>query len=216
MTAQRALLALAVVAGAVSGLLYYAGAQRVGVVAAATDLSAAREIAAADVEMRELPPDAVPADAIRDVARAIGRFPKGPVWRGQLMVAGAIADEPAGISSGVAIPAGMHALAIPVGIPAALGGAIAPGARVDVIAVPLQGRAPDDRTTELLVASALVIDVRGENGGDLDRRNATQQPAGAIRERIGSVLIAVGPAQELLVADRTANSSFVLALVPRR
>ena len=44
MTSQRALMILAVAAGLVAGILYYAGAQRVNVVVAATDLVPGRAI----------------------------------------------------------------------------------------------------------------------------------------------------------------------------
>lgn len=216
MSAQRFLFALAAAAGLVAGVLYYAGAQRVGVVVAAADLGPGRAIAGADIEVRELPPDLLPAGAVVDAGAALGRFPKAPIWRGQLILAEAIAPEPAAFASGVLPPPGYHAIAIPVSASQALGGAVVPGARVDVIAVPVQGRAPEDRATELLVPSALVIDVRGEQGGAFDRHGTDAARATALRERLGSVVIAVGPSQELLVADRIATSTFVLALVTRR
>lgn len=215
MTAQRAFLAIALLAGLVAGSLYYVAVQRVGVVVAAQDLTPDRAIAASDVELRALPPDAVPAGTLRDAAAAVGRYPKGPVWRGQLMLADAIAITRAAFDSGLVPPTGYRAVAIPVSSAQALGGAVVPGARVDVLAVPVQGRAPAGRATELLVAAALVIDVRGEHGGAFDRR-APRQQAVVARERLGSVVIAVGPSDELLIADRIGTSSFVLVLVPER
>ena len=216
MIAQRPLLVLAAAAGLVAGVIYYVGAQRVGVVVAAADLGAGRAIVAGDLEVREMPPDVLPPGTVRDLEALLGRYPKAPIWRGQLVLAGAVSDEPAAFGSGILPPTGYHAIAVPLSVPQALGGAIVPGARVDLIAVPIPGRAPEGRGTELLVASAFVIDVRGESGGELARRPEPRQPTTAIRERIGSVVIAVGPAQELLIADRTATSTFVLALVPRR
>lgn len=216
MTAQRALIALAVVAGLAAGILYWEGAQRVGVAVAASDLSAGRPLASGDVEMRDLPPDALPRGAITEASGAVGRSPKGPIWKGQLILSDALATSPAAFESGVAIPTGYNAVAIPVDAAHALGGAVVPGSRVDVIAVPAQGRAPAGRMTEILVRAALVIDVRGEQGGAFERHTAARQSATAVRERLGSVVIAIGPQSELAVADRIATSTFVLVLAPER
>lgn len=213
MTTQRALLVLAILAGAVSGAIYYSASERVGVVFAVNHLSPGRPIAESDVEIRWLPADAVPADALTDTVAAIGRFPRGPLWPGQVLLAGSLARSTATFESGLVPPTGYRALAIPVAAHQALGGAIAPGARVDVIAVPLPGREQDAGLAELLTEAALVIDVRGEHGGPITR----DDPAGsavAPRERLGSVVIAVGPSEELMIAERIARSSFVLVLVP--
>jgi Flp pilus assembly protein CpaB len=115
--------------------------------------------------------------------------------------------------SGLVPPTGYRAVAIPVAPHQALGGAIAPGARVDVIAVPLPGREQDEGIAELLTEAALVIDVRGEHGGPI-ASDDTVGPAVAPRERLGSVVIAVGASEELMIAERIARSSFVLVLVP--
>jgi Flp pilus assembly protein CpaB len=214
-TAQRVLIGLAILAGLVSGSVYYLGAQRMSVVVAAQDLAPGRPISAEDVEIRSLPPDALPPGVLAERSEAVGRYPKAPVWRGQLVLADAIAWTHAEFDSGIVPPTGYRAVAIPVNAAQALGGAVAPGARVDVVAVPMPGRAPDGQSAELLVTAALVIDVRGEQGGPFERPSPRDRTVIA-RERLGSVVIAVGPSQELLVAARIATSSFVLVLVPER
>ena len=191
LTAQRALVVLAVAAGLVAGVLYYAGAQRISVVVAANDLAPGRAITAADVEIRSMPPDALPSGAVSDPAAAIGRFSRTPLWKGQLVLASAISASPAAFGSGIELPTGHRAVAIP-------------------------GRAPAGRVTELIAQAALVVDVRGEQGGPFDRHPTTRQQAAAIRDRLGSVVIAVGPRAEMWIADRIATSTFVLALVHDR
>lgn len=213
MTTQRALLALAILAGAVSGAIYYSASQRVGVVFASTHLSPGRPIAESDIEVRWLPADAVPAGALTDTFAAIGHFPRGPLWPGQVLLAGSLARTTATFESGLVPPTGYRAVAIPVAAHQALGGAIAPGARVDVIAIPLPGRQQEEGLAELLTEAALVIDVRGEHGGPMAPGD-TAGSAIAVRERLGSVVIAVGPSEELMIAERIARSSFVLVLVP--
>lgn len=213
MTTQRALLVLAILAGAVSGAIYYTASERVGVVFAATHLSPGKPIAESDLEIRWLPADAVPADALTEMVTAIGHFPRGPLWPGQVLLAGSLARTTAMFESGLVPPTGYRAVAIPVAAHQALGGAIAPGARVDVIAVPLPGREREEGLAELLTEAALVIDVRGEHGGPV-AWDDTARSGMAPRERLGSVVIAVGPSEELMIAERIARSSFVLVLVP--
>jgi Flp pilus assembly protein CpaB len=211
---QRGLTIVAVAAGIVAGIVYYASAQRVPAVVAAADLAPGRAIAAADVEVRAFPSDALPAGVLGDTALAVGRFVRAPISRGQLLLAASVAASPAAFDSGVALPTGHRAVAIPVSAAHAVGGAVIPGSRVDVIAVPVQGRAPTGRGTELIVQAALVIDVRGEQGGPFERERSAR--SSAIRERLGSVVIAVGPTAEMWIADRIATSTFVIALVHER
>ena len=110
----------------------------------------------------------------------------------------------------------MRAVALPVSSAAqAAGGSIVPGSRVDVIAVPVAGRAPGGRTTELLLPGAMVLDVRSEAGspyGPAPGKSATS----SLSERIGSVVIAIDPLDEVRFADRIATSMFVFTLAGSR
>jgi len=213
---RRALVALAVAAGLVAGGLFYAGAQRVSAIVAAADLPPGRALAPGDLEVRELPPDALPAGVIGSPSAAVGSYLRLPLQKGQLVLASALASSSGAFDSGIVPPTGYSAIAIPVEAAQAVGGAVVPGARVNVIAVPVAGRAPPELTTELLVAAALVVDVRGEQGGPFERRTSARTQAGVARERLGSVVIAVGPSQELAIAERIPTSTFVLVLVADR
>ena len=208
MIARRSLLVLAIVAGGVAGALYYIGAQRVSMIVAAQDVGAIRPLTAADLEVRTVPPDALPAGAIASVDEAIGRVPIAPLWQGQPLVTQALAADAAVFHTGLTLRPGERAVAIPVVAVSAVGGAIAPGARVDVVAVPLIGKAPAGRTVELLAADALVLDVRSESGAPYQPR---RPDATASVDRIGSVIIAIAPSDEIRFADRIATSTFVLA-----
>jgi Flp pilus assembly protein CpaB len=97
----------------------------------------------------------------------------------------------------------------------AVGGAIVPGARVDVIAVPVAGRAPGGRTVELLLQGAMVLDVRSETGSPY----VAAVPKGSLSgvgERMGSVVVAIDSLDEVRFADRIVTSTFVLALAGSR
>ena len=212
MIGQRLLLALALGAGAIAGILYYVSAQRVNIVVAARDIASVRALGAADLELRAVPPDALPDGVLRSADAAIGKVVTAPVWRGQPIVEKAIADDAATFQTGLSVPAGFRAIAIPVAATSAVGGAIVPGAHVDVIAVPALGRAPSGRTTEMLISAALVLDVRAESGAPF----AVRPSATPVSERIASVIVAVAPSDELRIADRIATSTFVLAFVSSR
>lgn len=208
MIARRSLLILALVAGLIAGALYFIGVQRVAMVVASRDVAVIRPLTAQDLELRSVPPDALPAGALSNVEDAIGRVPIAPLWQGQPLVVHALADDTATFHTGLTLRPGERAIAIPVVAVSAVGGAISPGARVDVLAVPLIGRAPVGRGVELLAADALVLDVRTESGAPYIPRS--QDVAFAV-DRIGSVIIAITPADEVRFADRIATSTFVLA-----
>lgn len=208
MIARRALLLLALIAGSIAGALYFIGTQRVPMVVAAQNVPVIRPLTALDVEVRSVPPDALPTGAIGRVEDVIGRVPMTPLWRGQPFLAQALGDDAAVFHTGLTLRPGERAIAIPVAAVSAVGGAISPGARVDVLAVPLLGRAPAGRTVELLAADALVLDIRAESGVPY-----VPQPRDAALavDRIGSVIIAISPSDAIRFADRIATSTFVLA-----
>jgi Flp pilus assembly protein CpaB len=205
---RRSLLGLALVAGLVAGALYFIGVQRVPMGVASRDVPVIRPLLAQDLEVRPVPPDALPLGALSSVDDAIGRVPTAPLWQGQPLVAQALADDAATFHTGLTLRPGERAIAIPVVAVSAVGGAISPGARVDVLAVPLIGRAPAGRGVELLAADALVLDVRAESGAPYIPR---PHDAAFAVDRIGSVIIAIAPADEIRFADRIATSTFVLA-----
>lgn len=215
MIGQRVLLAVALVCGAIAGTVYYASLQRISVVVAAHALDADRPIAAGDLATAALPPDAVPAGALRSTDDAIGRVPRAPQWPGQILVAPAIAVAAAAFHSGLVPAAGQRAVAIPVTPSQAIGGALVAGAHVDVIAVPVAGRAPAGRITEIVAANATVLDVRGENGGPFSLPGTARAGAASV-DRLGSVVIALAPIDEVRVADRVATSTFILVFIPVR
>lgn len=216
MIGQRALVAIAVVAGALAGVLYYVGAQRSPVVVAARDLDATHPLVAEDLTIVSIPADAVPAGALADASGAVGKLLRAPLWRGQVVLGPALSDHAVSFHTGLALPTGMRAVALPISSAAqAVGGAIVPGARVDVIAVPVSGRAPAGRTAELLLQGAMVLDVRSETGSPYGAA-VGRSPASSFGERIGSVVVAIDSLDEVRFADRIVTSTFVLALAGPR
>ena len=216
MIGQRALIVLALVAGALAGTLYYVGAQRSSVVVAARDLDATHPLVADDLAIVSMPLDAVPAGAFGATDAALGKLPRAPLWRGQVVLAPALSNDAVSFHTGLGLPLGLRAVALPVASAAqAVGGSIVPGARVDVIAVPVAGRAPAGRTTEILLQGAMVLDVRSETGSPYGAPLSTSAVS-SLNERMGSVVVAIDPLDEMRFADRIATSMFVLALAGSR
>jgi Flp pilus assembly protein CpaB len=215
MIGQRAILAIALICGAIAGTIYYGSVQRVAIVIAARGIDADKAIALDDLTVTEVPPDAVPSGALRSPDDAVGRVPRGPLWAGQILIAQALSNGSADFHSGLVPPAGQRAVAIPVAPSQAIGGALIAGAHVDVIAVPIIGRAPAGRVTEVVAVNVTVLDVRGENGGPFVPVGANRAVSGSV-ERLGSVVVALPPGDELRVADRVATSTFVLVFIPTR
>lgn len=215
MIARRWSLALAIAAGCVAGGLFLAATQRADVVVMSRDMDVPRPLTRDDVEVRAVSAELAPPDAAQRIDDVIGLTPRAPVVRGQLVITRAVAPELTGFRTGLVLPSGLRAVAIPVSAVNAIGGAIVAGSRVDVLAVPVLGRAPAGRTTELLSSAATVLDVRDESGAAYIPRE-TKTNTVVANDRIGSVVIAIPAADEVRFADRIATSTFVLALVGSR
>jgi len=209
--ARHWLIALAVAAGCVASSLYLFATQRADVVVVSRDVEIPRPLTRDDLEVRTVSAELAPPEAAQRIEDVIGLVPRMPLIRGQIILSRALASELADFRSGLALATGLRAIAIPVSAVNAIGGAIVPGSRVDVLAVPVLGRAPGGRTAELLAAAATVLDVRGESGAAF----VSREPRSGVvaTERVASVVIAIAAAEEVRFADRIATSTFVLALV---
>lgn len=211
MIARHWLIALAVAAGCLASGLYLFATQRADVVVVSRDVELPRPLTRDDLEVRTVSAELAPPEAAQRIEDVIGLVPRMPLIRGQIILRRALASELADFRSGLALATGLRAIAIPVSAVNAIGGAIVPGSRVDVLAVPVLGRAPAGRTAELLAAAATVLDVRGESGAAFVSREARSGVVAT--ERVASVVIAIAAAEEVRFADRIATSTFVLALV---
>lgn len=209
MSARRPLLALAVVCGIVAAAIYQAGAARTDVVVFAHDVEIPRPLTLDDLSVRSVASALVPQDALRSTDEGVGLLPRGVVLAGQVVSARLLARDLDGLRAGVTLAPGLRAIAVPADAVTAVGGAVIPGSRVDVLAIPILGRAPAGRTAELLLTNALVLDVRSDTGGAYVPKDAR---VGAVPERIASVVIAIAATDEVRFADRIATSTFVLAL----
>lgn len=211
MIPRRLLLAAALASAVVAGTAYYLDARRVPVLVAARPLQAERVLDAGDLDLVDLPPGVVPDGALSEPSAAVGAILRMPVARGQFIL-DRLFDGPPGFSSGVRPPSGHLVVAIPVSAATALGGAIAPGMRVDLVAVPISGRAPLDRGVERIAVGLLVVDVRSELGGQYSEPR--DEKGVLANARLGSIVVAIPADEDLRFADRLATSTFIVFRSP--
>src|SRR4051812_20842573 len=82
------------------------------VVIAKKDFEAGHRLEAADLSMRELPSDLVPATAFRQISEVVGRTVITPVVTGQTMFEGLVAAPGAGSGIQAIIPPGMRGVQV--------------------------------------------------------------------------------------------------------
>ncbi len=208
---RRSLIALAIASGSLSAALYLSATQRSDVVVMARDVDEPRPLTAGDVEIRAIAAELAPPDVLRRIEDVLGLTPRAPLLRGQLVLERAVAAELVELRGWPLDPT-FRAVALPVRAIDAVGGAIVPGSRVDVLAMPIAGRGPADRTAEVLITDAAVLDVRSESGAPY----VVRDPRSAVIDRLAAVVIAIRAVDEARIADRLSTSTFALALVGQR
>lgn len=189
--------------------------ERVAVLVARHDLPPHTVISATDVELRQLPLEAVLESSLRSLDGVAGRVTGQPVVAGQQLTAGHFAIEAPGGTLAQRVPEGSRAISVAISEAIAAGGLIAPGDRVDVIAVFEEARAGRngsalvvDDVSVLAVASAVA---GAEAPADEKQSRGT---AGGPRQLSATVTLAVSPAQAQRLA--VAEEFGALRLIVRR
>jgi Flp pilus assembly protein CpaB len=130
--------AVFIVAALLAGGAYLYAQPRIDVVTAASDISPNVKITDAMLSSRKVAPGDVPANAARSVADVVGKYSSATIRSGVDIDTRNLETVPGAqvYNFGAAVPDGQVAFGLPVDPSQALGGAIVPGAKVDVIAVP--------------------------------------------------------------------------------
>ena len=119
---------------------------------------------------------------------------------------------------GAPLAAGQVAFAIPVEPGQAVGGALVPGARVDVVAVPnslkTQVSGADSPSAVVLGQGLVVLTIRTPEGKTLDDEPASDSARVVIPPKLGSVIVAIPAARLPEFAEAAMASTFYLALSP--
>ncbi len=209
------------VAALAAGALVYLSQPRTDIVRARADLAVLTPISADDVELVRVAPADAPLNAARSLDEVIGRYAAVPILAGQDVDVRLLETTPGSRAFGFGAPLGpgQVAFALPVEPSAAVGGALVPGARVDVVAVPTSLRTSpggaDSPSGTILGQGLVVLALRTTDGAIL--RDAEADAAAGrvvVPPKLGAVVVAIPAARVTEFATASVTSVFVLALSP--
>ena len=209
-------------ASLVAAGVYWFAQPRAEAVRARADVPVLTQITADMVELVQVPPAARPADAATSLDAVVGQYAAAPILAGQYLDTRALETTPGQrtFGFGAALPPGHVAFALPVEPAQALGGALTPGASVEVVAVPnalRQATAPSEEQPEAVVLGedVIVLALRTGEGQALTEVEADSTRTTALPPRLASVVVAI-PADELPdYATAVLTSTIYLALSPQ-
>ena len=209
-------------AGLVAGGVYLLAQPRTEIVRARVDVPVLTQITADMVETIRVSPADAPADAARSPDEVVGSYAAVPLLAGEAVDRRALERTPGerALGFGAPLAAGQVAFALPVDPSQAVGAALAPGARVDVIAVPnalrtgtAAGPSASAPATSVMGQGYLILALRTADGQPLTAASASESGTGAlVAPKLGSVVIAIPAASEAEFATQALASTFYLAL----
>ncbi len=209
-------------AGLVAGGVYLFAQPRTEIVRARVDVPVLTQITADMVETIRVSPADVPADAARSADEVVGSYAAVPLLAGEAVDRRALERTPGerALGFGAPLAAGQVAFALPVDPSQAVGAALAPGARVDVIAVPnalktggSTGASASAPATTVMGQGYLILALRTADGQPLTPGGSNGSGTGAlVAPKLGSVVIAIAAASEAEFATQALASTFYLAL----
>ena len=197
---------------------YWLAQPRTEVVRATADIPVLTQVTSDMVELVRVSPMGVPPNAARSLDAVVGQYASLPILAGQDVDARALEAIPGSQAFGFGAPLapGEVAFALPVTAEQAVGGALTPGAHVDVIAVPndakqagvASGAAP---ATVTLGQGLTILALRTTEGRDLAVDEAADS-TGAIPPKLASVVVAIPAARLSEFATAAMTSTFYLGL----
>lgn len=213
--------AIFLVAALASAALVYAAQPQNGIVRAKSDIPVLMPITAEMVEIVNVSPADAPANAARSLDDVVGRYASVAILAGQDVDLRILEANPGQRTFGFGAPveAGQVAFALPVEPGQAVGGALVPGARVDVVAVPnavkTQFSTGSDSPSAVVLGQGLVVlTIRTPEGKPLSDVSEAEQGGVVIPPKLGSVVVAIPAARLSEFAEAALSSTFFLALSP--
>lgn len=202
-----------------SALVYFAQ-PRNGIVRAKTDIAVLTPITADMVQVFSVSPPDAPANAARSLDAVVGRYTSVPILAGQDVDVRVLETNPGQLAFGFEAPlqAGQVAFAIPVEPGQAVGGALVPGAHVDVVAVPnalkTQVSGANSPSAVVLGQGLVVLTLRTPEGRQLSGDLTSDSARVVIPPKLGSVVVAIPAARLTDFAEAALSSTFYLGLSP--
>ncbi len=211
------------IAGLVAAGVFVFAQPRTDIVRARVDVPALTQVSPDMVETMRVSPADAPANAAHSVDEVVGQYAALPILAGQTVDRRALERTPGqrALGFGAPLAAGQVAFALPVDPSQAVGAALAPGARVDVIAVPnalKSGLTASDGASPAAAAvlgqGYLILALRTADGQPLTSGTNTTGSAALplLAPKLGSVVIAIPAEREAQFAGAALSASFYLAL----
>ena len=147
------------------------------------------------VEVAEIPQMAVVDEAVRDLASVEGSVTTGKIFPGEQLIENRFA-APGAAQGAEAIPDGQQLITVAVGSDAAVGGAVAPGARVGLLATMT---ADGTKVSNMFAQNVLVSSVRAGGDGSL----VTLAVDGKLATKIASLVEGGGALRLTLQTEKT-------------
>jgi hypothetical protein len=216
---RTAYLVIFVLASLVAAGAYWLAQPRATIVRATADIPVLTAVTADMVELVHVSPLDVPPDTARSLDVVIGQYAAVPILSGQDLDVRALEAVPGSQAFGFGAPVGPGEIAFapPVAAEQAVGGALAPGAHVDVIAVPNDVKtglpaASGDPGTVSLGRDLVILALRSTDGHQLAAVDTAS--TGALPPKLGSVVVAIPAARLSDFATAALTSTFYLGLDP--
>jgi Flp pilus assembly protein CpaB len=172
------------------------------------------------VEVVQVSPASVPANAARHIYAVVGRYASVRILAGQDVDLRVLEASPGQRTFGFGAPleSGQVAFALPVKPGQAVGGALVPGARVDIVAVPnalkTQVSAGTDSSKAVVLGQGLVVlTMRTPEGEQLTEAPAVDRASVLIRPKLGSMVVAIPAARLAEFAEAALSSTFYVAMI---
>ena len=218
-TNRGAYVAIFVVASLVAAGVYYLAQPRAEVVRARADIAVLTPVTAEMVEVIRVSPGDRSADAATSIDEVVGQYAAMPILAGQFVDRRALESTPGAhaFGFGAPLPPGHVAFAIAVEPAQAVGGALTPGAIIDVIAVPnalktLPADIEVGPEATVLGEGLVVLALRSVDGRALTDPVTSTQSATSLPPRLGSVVVAVPAAELPDFATASLTSTMYLSL----
>ncbi|MBA2718009.1 MAG: hypothetical protein H0U52_02025 [Chloroflexi bacterium] len=212
--------AIFLVAALTASALVYFAQPRNGIVRAKVDIAVLTPITTDMVDLVSVSPADAPANAARSFDAVVGRYASVRILAGQDVDARVLETNPGQRAFGFAAPleVGQVAFALPVEPGQAVGGALAAGARVDIVAVPnalkTQVSGADSPSAVVLGQGLVVLTIRTPEGRQLSDVQDSGRGGVVIPPKLGSVVVAIPAGRLQEFAEAALSSTFYLALSP--
>ena len=221
---RSAYIVVFLVAALGAGVLAYLAQPRTEIVRARSDIAVLTPITADMLEVVRVSPGDAATQTARSLDAVVGRYAATPVLAGQDVDLRTLEDNPGQRAFGFGAPLGPGevAFALPVDASQAVGGALAAGAHVDVVAVPNSlktqsggGTAGTAPAATSMGQGLVVLAVRTADGQSLTSGTAGDQGSRTVvAPKLGSVVVAIPEARVADFATAALTSTFYLALSP--